>query len=124
MSINQITLERFSLTCAKTFDEVLSSIESQVGHPDIAQFMKGVASAKTDEELQEIVRKAVGPTDLMEFTRFDQGAVLRKEDDNAPRVLRLLIGNPLTMRKMVKHVHDAGSYAPVTILIDERLDGV
>jgi hypothetical protein len=38
--------------------------------------------------------------------------------------MRLLIGNPLIMRKMVKHVPDAGSYAPVTILIDERTDGV
>ena len=28
------------------------------------------------------------------------------------------------MREMVKHVPDAGSYAPVTILIDERPDGV
>jgi hypothetical protein len=28
------------------------------------------------------------------------------------------------MREMVKHVPDAGSYAPVTILIDERSDGV
>ncbi|MGH8093418.1 MAG: hypothetical protein ACREIF_08100 [Chthoniobacterales bacterium] len=26
------------------------------------------------------------------------------------------------MREMVKHVPDAGSYAPVTILIDERPD--
>ena len=28
------------------------------------------------------------------------------------------------MKEMVKHVPDAGSYAPVTILIDERDDGV
>ena len=28
------------------------------------------------------------------------------------------------MKEMVKHVPDAGSYAPVTILIDERADGV
>ena len=28
------------------------------------------------------------------------------------------------MRQMVQHVPDAGSYAPVTILIDERSDGV
>jgi uncharacterized protein (DUF302 family) len=39
-------------------------------------------------------------------------------------VFRLVIGNPLIMREMVKHVPDAGSYAPVTILIDERPDGV
>ena len=28
------------------------------------------------------------------------------------------------MKQMVDHVPDAGSYAPVTILIDERTDGV
>ena len=28
------------------------------------------------------------------------------------------------MKEMVKHVPDAGSYAPVTVLIDERPDGV
>ena len=39
-------------------------------------------------------------------------------------MFRLVIGNPLIMREMVKHVPDAGSYAPVTILIDERSDGV
>jgi len=38
--------------------------------------------------------------------------------------MRLLIGKPLTMRRMAKHVHDAASYAPVTILADERPDGI
>jgi hypothetical protein len=28
------------------------------------------------------------------------------------------------MKQMVKHLPDAGSYAPVTLLIDERPDGV
>ena len=32
--------------------------------------------------------------------------------------------NPLVMKQMAEHVHDAASYAPVTILIDERPDGV
>ena len=35
-----------------------------------------------------------------------------------------MVGNPLIMKEMVKHVPDAGSYAPVTILVDERPDGV
>ena len=39
-------------------------------------------------------------------------------------MFRLIIGNPLIMREMVKHVPDAGCYAPVTILIDQRPDGV
>ena len=28
------------------------------------------------------------------------------------------------MKEMAKHVPDAGSYAPVTILVDERTEGV
>jgi uncharacterized protein (DUF302 family) len=38
--------------------------------------------------------------------------------------VRLVIGNPLVMKEMAKHVPDAGSYAPVTVLVDEREDGV
>jgi hypothetical protein len=30
----------------------------------------------------------------------------------------------LIMKEMVKHVADAGSYAPITILVDQRPDGV
>ena len=61
----------------------------------------------------------------MEFTRFNLGAVLRKESGQAsPKILRFVIGNPLVMKEMAKHVPDAASYAPVTVLIDERADGV
>jgi len=120
-----ISVERFSVTSAKPFADVVSAIRALVGHPDITKFLSDVSAAKDDQEIQRIVTDAVGPTDLMEFMRFDQGAVLRRElGPAAPNVLRLLIGNPLTMRKMVKHIHDARSYAPVTILIDERPDGV
>jgi uncharacterized protein (DUF302 family) len=62
---------------------------------------------------------------LMEFVRFDLGAVLRKQPGAAgPKMIRLVIGNPLVMAAMAKHVPDTGSYAPVTVLADERADGV
>jgi hypothetical protein len=51
--------------------------------------------------------------------------ILRKETGlDTPKIVRFLIGNPIIMKEMAKYVHDAGSYAPVTILVDERLDGV
>jgi hypothetical protein len=40
------------------------------------------------------------------------------------KIIRLVVGNPLIMREMVKTVPDAASYTPITILIDERADGV
>ncbi len=61
----------------------------------------------------------------MLFMKLDQGAVVQKETgQGTPRIIRLLIGNPLIMKEMAKHVPDAGSYAPVTVLVDERADGV
>ena len=61
----------------------------------------------------------------MLFMELDQGAVVQKETgQKTPRIIRLLIGNPLIMKEMAKHVPDAGSYAPVTVLVDERADGV
>ena len=125
VATKKITIERFSITSTKPFAEVVSAIAAQVGRPDITQFYSAIQTAEDDVEVQRLVDRAVGPSGLMEFMRLDQGVVLRREiGPGAPNVMRLLIGNPLIMRKMVKHVPDAGSYAPVTILIDERADAV
>jgi uncharacterized protein (DUF302 family) len=61
----------------------------------------------------------------MLFLEFDHGAVVRKETGlEEPKIVRLVIGNPLVMKEMAKHVPDAGSYAPITVLVDERGDCV
>jgi len=62
---------------------------------------------------------------LMEFMRLDAGTVLAKAHVNGnPKSIRLIIGNPLIMQSMARLVPDAVSYAPVTVLIDQRPDGV
>ncbi len=40
-----------------------------------------------------------------------------------PDACHLIAGNPVTMGEMTRHVADAGSYAPVTILIEETREG-
>src|SRR5215468_7466684 len=125
MAISHISVERFSVTSSKAFQEVVAGIEARIGRPEIRKFVADVAASQTESELEKVVHEAVGPSDLMEFIRFDIGDILRKElGERAPRSLRLVAGNPLIMKQMVKFVPDAGSYAPVTILIDERSDGV
>jgi len=124
MTTRQLTVQRFSVISARAFDVVVARLDSAIGHPDMAVFRKEVAAAGTYAELEEVVRRAVGTSDLMEFARFDLGEILRQERAAAPRSLRLVAGNPLIMKQMVEHVPDAGSYAPVTTLIDERADGV
>jgi len=123
--IKKIEVERFSLTSAKSFDEVLAAINSAIGHPDMADFWRLARQASTVAELESIVRKALGRTGLMSFVQFDHGAILRKETGrDMPRMVRVVMGNPLIMKEMAKHIPDAGSYAPVTVLVDERADGV
>jgi uncharacterized protein (DUF302 family) len=76
-------------------------------------------------ELESTIQKGLGKTGLMLFAEFDHGAIVRKGTGrDTPRMIRFVIGNPLIMRQMAKHVPDAGSYAPVTVLVDERADGV
>ena len=61
----------------------------------------------------------------MQFAEFDHGMIIRKgTEHHTSRIIRLVIGNPLIMKEMAKRVPDAGSYAPVTVLVDERADGV
>jgi uncharacterized protein (DUF302 family) len=125
INVSQINVKRFRITSLRSFDEVVATLEAAVGHPDTGTFTRNIASAKTEGELETVVQQAAGPSGLIEFARFNLGEVLRKErGTGAPRILRLVVGNPLIMKQMVSLVPDAGSYAPVTILIDERSDGV
>jgi len=123
--ISKIEVERFTLSSSKPFDQVVAALSSAVGHPDISEFWKSTDRAQSVAELENTIEKGLGPTGLMLFVEFDHGAVVRKGTGGAtPRMIRFVIGNPLIMREMAKHVPDAGSYAPVTVLVDERADGV
>jgi len=121
----EIEVRRFRVFSSRPFEEVVSRVEAAIGHPDMSAFHGAVIAAKNLAELEAVVRPAIGSSDLMEFIRFDAGELLRKEQGGlAPRILRLVVGNPLIMKEMAKIVPDAASYAPVTLLIDERADGV
>lgn len=125
MTTKELRVARFSITSARSFNDVVAAVEAAIGHPDMRSFSKNLADAATFAEVEKIVGEATVPNGLMEFTRMDLGAVLRKRNGpKAGQSLRLIAGNPVTMSAMVQHVPDAGSYAPVTILIDERADGV
>src|SRR5229473_2085650 len=121
----KIEIERFTLTSSKPFDGIISDLKAAVGQPDIAAFWRSTHRAQSITELESTIEKAVGQIGLMLFAEFDHGAIVRKGTGrDTPKNFRLVIGNPLIMRRMVQHVPDAGSYAAVTILVDERSDGV
>jgi uncharacterized protein (DUF302 family) len=125
MGLTDISVQRFSVTSDKSFESVIAAIDAMVSHPDMSRFSKEMDAPTTWAATETVIGRMLGSSGFMEFIRFDLGAVLRKESGLAgPKIVRLVIGNPLVMKEMAKHVPETGAYAPVSVLIDERPDGV
>jgi uncharacterized protein (DUF302 family) len=125
MTISKVEIDRLSMTSSKSFEAVLAALKAAIGRPDMVEFANAIRNAQTFAELERTADQSLGNTGPMMFMELDQGGILRKEPGlDEPKIVRFLIGNPLIMKEMAKHVPDAGSYAPVTILVDERPDGV
>jgi uncharacterized protein (DUF302 family) len=123
--IRRVEIERLTIKSSRPFQAVVEAVEAAVGRPDMAQFAKAIKNARSYSEIKRVVDGSVSQIGLMLFMRFDDGEILRKESGlDKPKIVSFLIGNPLIMKEMAKHVPDAGAYAPVTILVDERSDGV
>jgi uncharacterized protein (DUF302 family) len=125
MSTIEVRVQRISVVSSRPFDDLVERLTATIGRPDMRVFRDGLVAATTATDLEGVVQRAIGPSNLMEFARFDSGGVLHKKGvGSGHRILRLLVGNPLIMADMARTVPDAAAYAPVTILVDERDDGV
>jgi uncharacterized protein (DUF302 family) len=121
----EVWVQRVSILSVRPFEEVVRRLTATIGRPDMSAFHRAIAAARTVADLEGVVQRSIGSSQLMEFVRFDAGEVLRKErGKESPKILRLVVGNPVIMKEMAKSVPDAAAYAPVTILVDERADGV
>ena len=121
MRITQVAVERVSLTSDKPFESVLAAIRGGIGQPDMKKLWEQIWSAGSFQTAEAIVSAVLGPTGLMQFGEFNDGEFIRKDRGiGTPQAMRLLIGNPLIMKQMTELVPDAASYAPVTVLVDER----
>jgi uncharacterized protein (DUF302 family) len=123
--IRNTEIERLSIRTLKSFDEVVTVLDAAIGHPNMAEFWISTQRAGSVSELESTIQEELGKSALMLFVKFDHGSIVQKGTGrDTPKILRFVIGNPLIMKEMAKHVPDARSYAPVTVLVDERADGV
>ena len=99
IGIGHVDVERTTVISAQPFDTVVSKLSAAIGHPDMRAFARAMAAAPTSADLEGVVSAATGEAGLMEMARFDIGDVLRKEMDDVPRSLRLVIGNPLIKKE-------------------------
>jgi uncharacterized protein (DUF302 family) len=123
--IRKVEMERFSVTSSNPFDVVVRAIKASIGHPNMAELWQATQRTTSVAELEAAIQPVLWESGLMQFVEFDHGMVVRKGTENrTSRIIRLVVGNPLITKEMAKHVPDAGSYAPATVLVDERADGV
>lgn len=109
------------------FQAVLDGIFGGISQPDIDSLFGKLQASTSYEQFSGLVRQAQGSAGLMRFWQLDLDDALARDpqarDNAGRRLVRLIAGNPVTMGQMTRHVADAGSYAPVTILIEEMPDG-
>ena len=121
--ILDIPVRRHVLTSDRPFQVVLDGIYAGISQPDLAALFAKLAASTSYEEFTALVRQAQGSAVLLRFWHLDDDHALtldpQARDQAGRRLVRLIAGNPVTMGQMTRHLPAAGSYAPVTILIQE-----
>ena len=122
-----IPVRRHVLTSERPFQVVLDGIYAGISQPDLAALFAKLAASTSYEEFSDLVRPAQGSAGLLRFWHLDDDHVLaldpQARHQAGRRLVRLIAGNPVTMGQMTRHLPAAGSYAPVTILIQELAGG-
>jgi uncharacterized protein (DUF302 family) len=120
-----LAVRRYVIAGDRPFQDVMDAIHTGISRPDIEGLFRQLAASTSYEQFSALVSQAQGPAGLMRFLELelDNALALDPQAADKHRLVRLIAGNPVTMGTMTRHVPDAGSYAPITILIEERPDG-
>jgi hypothetical protein len=122
-----ILVRRHVIKSDRRFSSVLDGIFGGITRPDIGSLFSKLAASTSYEQFSSLVRQAQGSAGLMLFLQLDLDAALaldpRARAHAGRRLVRLIAGNPVTIGQMTRHVPDAGSYAPATILVQETSGG-
>jgi len=120
-------VRRHVFTSERPFAEIMDGIYGGVSQPDIGSLFRQLAASTSYEQFTSLVLEAQGSAGLMRFLELELDRALALDpqaQSSAGRgLIRLIAGNPVTMGEMTRHVPDAGSYAPVTILVQELPGG-
>ena len=123
----EVPINRHMIESEQSFQDVMDGIFGGISRPDIRLLFSDLEASTSYEQFSSIVQQAQGSAGLMQFWQLHLDVALtldpRATDQAKHRLVRLIAGNPVTMGEMTRHIADAGSYAPVTILIQELPDG-
>jgi uncharacterized protein YidB (DUF937 family) len=123
----EVAVRRHVIESERPFASVLDGIFGGISRPDIGPLFRDLEASTSYDQFSSLVQQAQGSAGLIRFWQLDLDVALtldpQARQQAGRRLVRLIAGNPVTMGQMTRHVADAGSYAPVTILIQELADG-
>ena len=123
----EVPIHRHIIESEQLFTSVMDGIFDRISRPDITSLFNDLEASTSYEQFSSLVQHAQGSAGLMQFWQLHLDSALtldpQARHQARPRLVRLIAGNPVTMGEMTRHIADAGSYAPVTILIQELPDG-
>src|ERR1700689_1342946 len=122
----EVLVRRHVFDSDRPFSTVLDGIFGGISRPDIEWLFSQLAASTSYDQFSSLVQQAQGSAGLMRFLQLDLDAALTldpRAHQAGRRLVRLIAGNPVTMGQMTRHLPAAGSYAPVTILIQEPPGG-
>jgi hypothetical protein len=125
--VMEVLVRRHVFNSDRPFGSVLDGVFGGISQPDIGLLFRKLSASTSYEHFSSLVAQAQGGAGLIRFLQLDLDHALtldpQAHDRAGRRLVRLIAGNPVTMGEMTRHVADAGSYAPVTILIEETREG-
>src|SRR3954454_2462581 len=121
MSDNHFTVDHVRRTADKSFGDVTSAFERQLGKfdPDVS---KGLAAGGDAEDVRARIEAMAGPSGFMLFGTQDHGSLLRLAGQKR-KAIQYVVGNPLFALQMTQHDIRAGLYAPLRVLVYEDEQG-
>ena len=121
MNDSRFTVDHVHVATAKTFEDVTTAFEAQLGKFD-GDVRKAATSSEDIEEAKAKIAAMAGPSGFMLFGTSDHGALLRLAGQKR-KAIQYVVGNPVFALQMTQHDIRASLYAPLRVLIYEDEEG-
>src|SRR5258708_18815735 len=103
---------RIEVDTTVSFDEVLSRLRRLMGDASVPEVVTLAKEATTEAEfIQRVQERLVGESGFMLFHEIDHGGWPPRFGINR-RVVRWILGHPLTAITMIRHAITAGLFPP------------
>ena len=117
MNETRFTVDHIRRTTDKSFEEVTTAFERQLGRFDPGVY-QALAAGGDAEGARAKIEAMAGPSGFMLFGTQDHGELLRLAGQKR-KAIQYVVGNPLFALQMTQHDIRASLYAPLRVLIYE-----